>query len=262
MPAAPRLHELQQGIADALLGRGDAVAAWVVGAGLDPAARLRVYRNAVAGTLTAALRDSYPTVLALVGEDFFEAMAARYRLQHPSRCGNLQQFGGALAGFLQDMPEAQRLDYLPDVARLDWLRQLAALAADALPVDAARSAMAAMAAADALRVRLHPSVQLLRSRFAVLSLWQWCRAPSAAAAPRVDGTGEQVLLWRDGGEVAMASLDPATFRCVERLGAGDDVASAWTAAVETDPDFDLEPCLRDLLAQGLIVAFIPQESDA
>ena len=256
MPAAPRLHELQLGFADAVLGRGDAVAGWIDGAGLDPAARLRIYRHAVEGTLTAALRESYPVVHALVGDDFFDAMAARYRLQHPSACGNLQQFGGALADYVAAMLEAQSLPYLADVARLEWRRQLAALAADALPVDAVSAAAAALVAPDRLRISLHPSLQWLRSDYAVLTLWQWCQSPSDAA-PSVGG-GEHVLLWRDGGEVAMAAVSPATFRCIERLADGDSVASACVAAAEVDNDFDLEPCVRDLFAQGLIVAFIDE----
>lgn len=259
MPAAPRLHELQRGFVDALLGRGDAAAAWVDGGGLEPSARLRIYRHAVAGTLTAALRDSYPTVLALVGEAFFEAMAERYRLQHPSTCGNLQQFGGSLAGFIATMPEVQALGYLADVARLDWLRQVAALAPDAVPVSAAMSADAAAVAPDRLRVRLHPSLQRLRSDHAVLTIWHWCRMPGGPAL-KLEGNGEHVLLWRDGGDVAMTTVDPATFRCIEALADGRDMASACRVASGVDDDFDLEPCLRDLLAQGLIVAFIDEES--
>lgn len=257
MPAAPRLRELQQGFAAAVTGRDHALAAWVVGAGLDPSARLRIYENSVAATQTAALRDSYPGVLALVGEDFFDAMAARYRLQHPSSCGNLQQFGTALAGFIAGMPEAAALRYLADVARLDWQRQLAALAADAAPVDAVRAAELANVAPERLRIQLHPSVQLLRSDYAVLSLWQWCQAPSDAP-PRV-GEGEQVLLWRDRSDVAMAALDPATFRCIGMLAEGHDVAAAWACAREVDNAFDLESCLRDLLGHGLVAAFVDEE---
>lgn len=253
MPAAPPLHELQQGFAAAVTGRDHALAAWVVGAGLEPAARLRIYENSVAATLTAALRDSYPGVLALVGGDFFDAMAARYRLQHPSSCGNLQHFGAALAGFIAGMPEAGDLRYLADVARLDWLRQLAALAADAAPVDAVRTAEVVTVAPERLRIQLHPSVQLLRSDYAVLTLWQWCQAPSDAP-PRV-GEGEQVLLWRDGSDMAMAALDPATFRCIEMLAGGHAVAAAWSGARDVDNAFDLESCLRDLLGHGLVVAF-------
>lgn len=261
MPAAPRLRELQQGFADAVLGHGDGVAAWVDGAGLDPSARLRVYRHAVAATFTATLRDSYPTVYALVGEVFFDLLAARYRQQHPSTCGNLQEFGNALADFVASMAEVQTLPYLPDVARLDWLRQCAALAPDAAPVDRAMSAAAATLAPDRLRMKLHPSLQRLRSDHAVLTIWQWCQAQDGKAL-RLDGSGEYVLLWRDGGQVAMAAVDPATFRCIEMLVDGGTVASAYREARELDNDFDLEPCLRDLFAQGLIVAFIDQGRSA
>ncbi|MDQ6645747.1 MAG: DNA-binding domain-containing protein [Pseudomonadota bacterium] len=253
MPAAPRLRELQQGFAAAVLGRDDSVSTWIDGGGLEPAARLRVYEHAIAATLTAALRDSYPGVLALVGKDFFDAMAARYRRHYPSTSGNLQHFGAALADFLADMPEAHRLPYLPDVARLEWCRQLTALAADATTVDASRCAEVAAAAPERLRVCLHPSVHLLRSAHAVLNLWQWCQAPSDIA-PSVD-EGEQVLLWREDGEVAMATLEPATFRCIEMLAGGNDVATAWAGACDMDHAFDLESCLRDLLGHNLIVAF-------
>ncbi len=258
MPAAPPLHELQQGFADAVMGRNDAVAAaWVVGAGLEPAARLRIYENSVTATLTAALRDSYPGVLALVGEAFFGVMAARYLRQHPSTCGNLQRFGAALADFIADMPEAGALHYLADVARLDWRRQLAALAADAAPVDATRTAEVVTVAPERLRIQLHPSLQRLRSDYAVLTLWQWCQAP-ADEAPRVD-EGELVLLWRDGSDVAMAAIDPATFRCIEMLAGGHDVAASWADARKVDNKFDLESCLRDLLGHGLVVAFNDEE---
>jgi len=166
MRAAPHLLELQQGFADALRGRGDAVSAWVDGAGLDPAARLRIYQHAAAATLTAALRDSYPAVCAMVGDPFFDALAARYRRQHPSICGNLQHFGENLADFIATMPEAQNLPYLPDLARLEWRRQSAALAADAVAVDAVGSAAAIRllgARIDALGSPMTPFASLTRA---------------------------------------------------------------------------------------------------
>ncbi|KZC44080.1 UNVERIFIED_ORG: hypothetical protein RHOFW104R5_04755 [Rhodanobacter sp. FW104-R5] len=58
----------------------------------------------------------------------------------------------------------------------------------------------------------------------------------------------------------MTTVDPATFRCIEALADGRDMASACRVASEVDDGFDPEPCLRDLLAQGLIVAFIDEES--
>ncbi len=181
MTARPCLRELQRSFADALMARGDAVTVCIDGAGLDPSARLRIYRHSVAGTQIAALRDSYPTVRALVGDEFFEVLANRYRVQYPSTCGNLQQFGSAMAEFVADMPEVEHLHYLADVARLEWLRQCAALAADAQLVGPTASAKAVAVPPERLRIRLHPSLHLLHSECAVLSVFRWCQSPSDPA---------------------------------------------------------------------------------
>lgn len=253
MTAAPRLLELQQGFADAMLGRDERVAVWVEGAGLEPTARLRVYRNAIAGTLHAALRDTYPVVLALVGENFFEELAERYRRHCPSTSGNLQHFGAALPEFIEATPSLQALPYLLDIARLEWLRQATALAADHPAMDtAALSHWATCDPAD-LRMDFHPSMHLLASSHAVLTLWRWCQAPQGAA-PNPRTGAEHVLLWRDSGDVAMAELDPATFRCIEALTEGCDLASAYLAATDVDPHFDVQICLQDLLVHRLIVS--------
>lgn len=258
MPAVPRLRELQLGFAAALEGRSDVAAAWVEGAGLDPAARLRIYRNSVVSTQITALRQTYPTVHALVGDGFFDALATRYRDRYPSASGNLQHFGGALAQCICGMPEADALGYLPDVALLDWARQAAALAPEALPVGPAACAAAATAAPEILRIVLHPSLQLLRSAYPVLTLWRWCQAPDTSSL-QLDDNGESVLIWRDGDTVAMATVNPATFLCIEALAAGNDLACACASAVRADADFDLETCLRDLLVQGLITAWVDDE---
>ena len=253
MRAAPPLLELQQAFAAAMLGRDERVAAWIEGAGLAPDARLRIYRHAIAGTLQAALRDSYPVVLALVGEAFFDKLAEHYRLQHPSTGGNLQHFGAALATCIEAMPSLQSLPYLPDIARLEWLRQAAALAGDGPAAEAtALSHWAACEPAD-VRMDLHPSMQYLSSAYPVLTLWRWCQSP-VGAAPRPDGGAEHVLLWREDGEVAMAAVDPATFRCIEALAEGCDLASAYLAATDVDPDFDVQTCLHDLLTHRLVVS--------
>lgn len=251
MPA-PRLLDLQRGFADAVLGRSDAVAEWVDGAGLEPAARLRIYRHSVAATQADALRDSYPAVLALVGEDFFQRLAARHAQQFPSTVGNLQHYGGSLDQCIDDTPAAHALGYLADVARLEWRRQLAALAPDASALDAGPLNAAMGVEPENLRLILHPSLHLLRSGYAVLSLWQWCQAPDDTP-PDPRSSGEHVLIWRDEDAVAMAVVEPATLACIEALSAGRSVAAANAAGCDMDGQFDIQPCLGDLLAQGLIV---------
>lgn len=251
MHAAPALLELQGQFMTALYA-GDAVAAdTIAGNGLEPAARLRIYQHSSEAIHTAALRTTYPAVLALVGEAFFDQSARGYRRVHASRSGNLQAFGATFADYLQTLPNLRTLAYLSDVARLEWLRQESALSAVAEPFAAADGAQAPADADTPARLSLHPSVRLLASQHAVLTIWRY------ATHPIDDGLtlpekGEHVVLWRDDGEIAMAALDAASFACVTTLADGGTLDDADIAARKQDPDFDLTACLASLVSNRLV----------
>ena len=122
------LRETQEEFAAALLGGG--------AHRFDR--RLQVYRNNVFVSLLQALADVYPVLVRLVGRDYFDQAARRFVREHPSRSGNLHDFGSELPGFLGRLPEAASLPYLPDVAALEWAWHEAFHAGDAPALEAAR----------------------------------------------------------------------------------------------------------------------------
>jgi hypothetical protein len=73
------LLELQMQLRRAVLG-GDAaeIAALIRGDGLDPAARLGIYRNHAFATLGAVLQGTFPVVCRLVDKRFFAYAAHEY----------------------------------------------------------------------------------------------------------------------------------------------------------------------------------------
>ena len=257
MPAAPALPELQRQFLAALYDAdAPGPVAAIDGHGLEADARLRIYRNSCSAIHAGALRTSYPAVLALVGEAFFEQTAHGYRRAHPSRSGNLQAFGDAFADYLETLPALDRLAYLPDVARLEWLRQECALAvaADPLPSDFAAQTRAAFRASA--RIDLLPGLRLLASRHRVFTIWRYALQPTPDGLA-LDGAGENVLLWREDGEVAMAPLDDASFACIAALARGATPAAADAQARARDPAFDFEDCIASLIRHRAITAIAP-----
>lgn len=243
MQAALTLLETQQRFVAALYD--DAAAepvALIAGNGLDPHARLRIYRHACEEIQTGALRTSYPAVLAIVGAAFFAQTAHAYRRAHPSRTGNLQEFGDHLGDFLAGLPALRALAYLPDVARLEWLRQESVLSDEPKTIPDARCGHAC----------LHPSVRLIASPHAVLTIWRYALQPTPAPLA-LPAAGERVLLWREGGQVAMAVLDPASFACIDSLAHGSDLAAAYRAGCAQDAEFDFAACIESLIAHGLLL---------
>ena len=108
--------------------------AFLVGdAGLSASGRARIYSDMYLFRLVDALREDYPLLARLLGDEEFFSLCADYVRAHPSRHPSLARLGWALPGFLRDRA-APRAD-LSDLAALEWARAEAFVAADAGPLD-------------------------------------------------------------------------------------------------------------------------------
>lgn len=255
----PSLHELQSGLMDALFGRQHTVAAYLDGGGLDPLRRIAIYRNNLQHSLGAALAAVYPTVHELVGEDFFHALALRYIRRHPSRSGNLQEFGASLPDFIAGLDAAAGLPYLADVARLDWAWHAVFHSAPAPACDAEAALGALATAPEASRAEAHmrwqPAARLMASEHPVFSIWRWHQLPATERGELDLQTGaEQVLICSRAGDVHVMPLDAAEHALLAAFSLGECLAAAAGAALAIDPSFDLAPALARHLANGVLGA--------
>jgi len=230
--------------------------------GSDPAARFAVYRNNVIVGLVDALADSFPVSQALVGEEFFRAMAREFVCASPPCSPVMALYGEGYPEFIETFPPATGLPYLADVARLELLRVQAWHAADA---DAIKEADVATLVADPeslpeARFTLHPSLSLLASRHAIVSLWAAHQAESAATAlAAVDpALAETALVCRKGLEVEIYRLaaGPAAFIALLQQAAsfGEAVAGAFAADAQFDPPATLALLLRAGAITGITIS--------
>lgn len=224
--------------------------------GSDPAARLAVYRNNVTTSLVEALAATFPVLRALVGADCFAAMAREHLRASPPRSPVLAHYGADFPAFVEGFAPAAGLPYLADVARLELLRVRAYHAADAATVDAA--ALAALLGEPAqlaeLRFTLQPALGLLRSPFAVVSLWAAHQGTLDIAT--VDPCrAENALVLRSGLEVEVSALSAGAAVFVARLQEGVTFAVAAQQAAASEAGFDLAAPLARLLRAGAISCF-------
>lgn len=251
MPA-PSLSELQAHFARAMIdGAAPALLPWIGTRGIEPAARLQIYRNAILATQVASLVTTFPAVERMLGTDCFDGWATRYAAWHGSHSGNLQNLGDDFAEYLEAQPELASLVWLGDLARLDWLRQCTILAADADPLDAASLSSALLAAGDDPLLHLLPCVHTVVASFPVLDLWRYCESPEAQAVD-LGGGAQAVLLWREDGQVAMQACAPATVALITALKRGSRVSAAVDAAHTFDADAPIDALLGVLLTHALI----------
>lgn len=225
--------------------------------GSDPTRRLDVYRNNVVASLIDALAASFPVTQALVGVEFFRAMARIYIAGSPPISPLMMEYGRTFPDFIATFAPAADVVYLADVARLERLRVDAYHAADAAPLaaDDFRPLLADPERLLALRLTLHPACRWLRSGYAVFSLW--AAHQGAIELRDIDpAQSETALVIRPEYEVRVLSLPPGGADFLDALGSGETLAEAASRSIATNPAFDLSANLAGLIEHGLAVGFI------
>lgn len=209
--------------------------------------RFNVYRNNVAVGLTEALRQGFPVVRRLVGEDFFTAMAREHLRAHPPATPLMMFYGAEMPDFLRAFPPVAHLPYLPDVAALELAIRQSYHAADAPPLDPA--ALQALPPERLMRARLRfvPAVRLVRSAYPIHAIWQ---ANARDGAPPRAALPEDVLVTRPGFDPEPERLPDGAGGFVAALMAGQ----AFAAALEAAPGFDLTATLALFLRGRALLA--------
>ena len=251
---APTLLELQHAVCRGVVEGDDADAvASIIDDGVDPAARLGIYRNTFANVLTNALRLTYPAVHRLVGADCFEGAARLYIEWQPPEYANLDDYGADFPEFLARNPSVAPLAYLPDVARLEWTISRALHANDAALLDIA--GLIAMTQEEQARVCFvpRPSAALVRAGYPADAIWRAVLAQDDAALAAIDPASGAVwlLVHRAEPGVEVRRLSEAGWRFTAALFAGRSLC----AALEEAPCAEAHALLAEHLAAGQFAEF-------
>ena len=255
----PSLHELQRRFADALLAGEGAQPAMRL-AGTKTAERLGIYRRTIATNYRNALAATYPVVCRLVGVRLFHASVDAHVAMHPSRSGDLNEYGGTFGDFIAGYPAVSELRYLPDVARLEWaideanraadsnthpelvLRALAACPGDRLP---------------SLLLTMDGSSRMIESPFPLLRIWQ-VNQPGHDGEMSVDfAVGpDRLRVRRERSGVALERMASGDFAWLAALSTRANLAAAIAAAQHADATFDLGGALHRYIGDGTITGVL------
>jgi len=251
------LLELQNAMSRMIFDQDDAVlAAQLAGTEQRGAAGLLVYRNNVFASLMAALADTYPVIERLVGEDFFKACAHQYIRAHPTAEPVLALYGDKFADFLRHFEPAAALNYLPDIAELEYAWLQAYHAADVAPLDMSALQSLSPEQFAKIQLQLHPSTQLVASKFPIEAIWSANRPETLSDATIDLETGpDYVLISRPARKVEVQTISAGLYHLMSGLADERDLTASLEGALAHEPDFDLQLHLSDLFACHLIIDF-------
>jgi uncharacterized protein (UPF0276 family) len=219
--------------------------------------RLALYRGNLVATNDKVLAAAYPVLQALVGEEFFSALARAFGKHQPSTSGDLNQYGDGFADFLSGFTHVADYPYFPDMARCEWAVHQAHYAAAAASFDPGFLATWTPDQFDQAHCRLHPACQLLASRWAIAELWLSHQPDNTTSFPDVLEIPCFALVTRPQWRATVLPISQAAYVALNLLQQGATLGTAVDAALAIDAGFDLGAHLQQWLQQSVLVAIDP-----
>lgn len=211
--------------------------------------RFSVYRNNVVAGLIDALRQSFPAVTRIVGDEFMSAMARIYVAAEPPSSPILLNYGAALACFIERFEPAATVPYLADVARMEWAWHESYHACEAPILEPTSLAGLAPHEFEHVIFTPHSSLRLVASSYPALSIWQM-NVEEAEPLPVDLNQSECAIFLRPRAEVEARAVSVSSFAFLQGLIRGQTVIEALREVVRQDDLFDLGANLAELFHIG------------
>ena len=197
--------------------------------------RLAIYRHAFRVRLTAALRENYPVLHQVLGDETFDEVALGFIAAHPSRQPSIRWFGNELPAHLQVLADADQLPHpaLPDLARMEWALGTAFDAADDAPLGVEQLLAVAAEAWPELRFTAHPSLRLIALDWAIEPLWRALSDNPEAETEAPEAQLHRLLVWRQNDQTQWRSVEPFEADLLHAALAGESFAELCERAAAT-----------------------------
>ena len=246
MPLA--LPDLQAALADHVAGHDRAeLLASVVGDSIPAAARLRVHRNHVLHSLGTVLAATFPTVQALVGDEFFRGMARTFAAHDLPTQPVLSEYGAGFSRFVGGYTPARGLPYLADIARLDWALNVAFHSPTEPRLASADLASIQVEQLPTKLVSLAPGAAVLRSIYPIERIWATAQSPASHETVDLNSGAARLLVLRRANDAGFVCLSEGEASFLEALAAGRTLEDAAGLALAADAVFELSPAFARLL---------------
>ncbi len=223
--------------------------------------RFGVYRNNVIVSLIDAMATGFPAVQALLGEDYFRALAAEFVRANPPTSPILAHYGEAFPLFVAEFPPLAKYVYMPDVARLELSRRDSCNAADMQPRAAEQLAVIDQNLLMSVVPQPHPSLRLLRSDWPIDDIWH---ANSDALNTRqadIQLGPQCVMLMRPALEVQQYVLSEDAYLFATATDGVQSLAAIAARVLEQYPQSDFIQQMVLMIQRGAIAEFtLPKEA--
>jgi hypothetical protein len=221
------------------------------------ATRLAIYGDGYRSRLIETLQSHYPALLALLGEESFEALGETYVQAHDSSFASIRFYGGELDALLAALPEYASKPWLAELARFEWAMNAVFDAADAPCIEVQALGRVPPENWAGLGFDLHPAVRRLDLVWNAPALWRALTDGHAHPEPAGQEHPIPWLLWRKDLQIFYRQLTALEAEALDAVHQGQSfggVCVALCAALdEEQAPGRAAAFLREWVESGMIV---------
>ncbi len=201
---------------------------------LSPVEQLNIYREQFWLRHIGCVREDYPTLVHLLGDEGFEALARLYLAAHPPETYTLRDVGAKLVDFVHRTEPWCDDRLLCDAARIEWAFVEAFDAPDAPPLDPQTITAATKEAWVTARLALQPAMQRVSLSYPVQELRAQVR--NGENPPRPEPAPVCVVVYRGAeGTLQYIDVEPDALALLNELAAGTRLSTACEKIAAAQP---------------------------
>jgi hypothetical protein len=254
----PSLRDTQAAFAAHLAGHDQPdLVATIDGDSRTAMQRLQLHRHHVTRSIGSALASTFPTVAAVVGQEFFGLLASDFAAGASLKDPVLSRYGGRFPRFVAAKQEMHGLPYLADVARLDWALNVAFHAPLEPRLSIADLAPLPPDSLPGLSLRLPAGTSLIESAWPLDLIWQASQPDTSVDRVDLAGGPSYLAVFRRPDDAAFAVVSQGEAAFIKCLFQGDPLAIAAQHASQAEGDFDLAATLGRMLGLHLLALARP-----
>ena len=185
--------------------------------------RLNIYANMYLWRQVDALREDFPKLAAILGDEPFFSHCEAYLAAHRSQSPDLGKLGRNLSPFTRTAAGLAQREALADLAALEWARAEVFFEATAEPVGADAMAAVPAEAVPGAVLRFVPAFRLLSVGHEVVGLWRQLDREEPADAPSAVVEPTRIAIWRPAFEAFHTPIEGPEALGLDRAVAGASI---------------------------------------
>ena len=219
--------------------------------------RFNVYRNNVMHSLIEAMRQGFPAIENLIGQQRFHIVAADYIRNHPPENPLMIYYGATFPDYLAAYEPLSSFPYLPDIAKMEYQKRCAYFAKDDDALPAQWFAQFDMDYLSALTLKMPSAFYVIASPYPIFDIWHKAMDDPEREIVAMD---QEVLIYRASSHVDISLVPKGIAQFINYIQHDMPIGQAIEETLKIDTKLDIATMVGIVLTHAIFYQEISDDT--